>query len=94
MKIGRRIYAIGSNPEAAAFFGLDRAEVVFVAYVVDFLSLGLGTFLFGTRAGYVVPYLAQGLELTALAAVVLGGVRRTREIGTVVGTAIGAISRW
>jgi rhamnose transport system permease protein len=92
LRIGRQIYAIGSNPEAAAYFGLNSRRVVFIAYVITGLLTGLGAFLFGTRAGYVVPYLAQGLELTALAAVVLGGVSVLGGSGTVVGAAIGAIT--
>lgn len=92
LRIGRQIYAVGSNPEAAAFYGLNSRKVIFVAYVITGLVTGLGAFLFGTRAGYVVPYQAQGLELTALAAVVLGGVSVLGGSGTVVGAAIGAIT--
>jgi rhamnose transport system permease protein len=92
LRIGRQIYAIGSNPEAAAFYGLNSRRIVFFAYLITGLLTGLGAFLFGTRAGYVVPYLAQGLELTALAAVVLGGVSVLGGSGTVIGAAIGAIT--
>jgi rhamnose transport system permease protein len=92
LRIGRQIYAVGSNPEAAAFYGLNSRQIVFFAYLITGLLTGLGAFLFGTRAGYVVPYLAQGLELTTLAAVVLGGVSVLGGSGTVIGAAIGAIT--
>jgi rhamnose transport system permease protein len=92
LRIGREIYAVGSNPAAAAFFGLDAKWVVFRAYLLCGLLTGLAAFLFAARATYVVPYLAQGLELTALAAVVLGGVSVLGGSGSVVGAALGAVA--
>jgi rhamnose transport system permease protein len=92
LRIGREIYAIGSNPVAAAFFGLDAKWVVFRAYVLCGLLTGLAAFLFAARATYIVPYLAQGLELTALAAVVVGGVSVLGGSGSVVGAALGAVA--
>ena len=92
LPLGREIYAVGSNPPAAAFFGLDAERVVFRAYVLCGLLTGLAAFLFAARATYVVPYLAQGLELTALAAVVLGGVSVLGGSGSVVGAALGAVA--
>jgi rhamnose transport system permease protein len=92
LRVGRQIYAIGSNPAAAAFYGLRAPRVVFQAYVMCGLLTGLAAFLFGARAGYIVPYLAQGLELTALAAVVLGGVSVLGGSGTVAGAAVGALT--
>jgi rhamnose transport system permease protein len=92
LRIGREIYAVGSNPAAAAFFGLDAKRVVFRAYVLCGLLTGLAAFLFAARATYIVPYLAQGLELTALAAVVLGGVSVLGGSGSVVGAALGAVA--
>jgi len=87
LRVGRQIYAIGSNPAAAAFYGLKTPRVVFQAYVMCGLLTGLAAFLFGARAGYIVPYLAQGLELTALAAVVIGGVSVLGGSGNVAGAA-------
>ncbi len=92
LPLGRQIYAIGSNPQAAAFYGLDGRWIVFRAYVLCGLLTGLAAFLFGARASYIVPYLAQGLELTVLAAVVIGGVSVLGGSGSVVGAAIGAVS--
>jgi rhamnose transport system permease protein len=92
LPLGRQIYAVGSNPQAAAFYGLDARWIVFRAYVLCGLLTGLAAFLFGGRASYVVPYLAQGLELTVLAAVVIGGVSVLGGSGNVIGAAIGAIA--
>ena len=92
LPLGRQIYAVGSNPQAAAFYGLNAPSVVFRAYVLCGLLTGLAAFLFGARVTYVVPYLAQGLELTVLAAVVIGGVSVLGGSGNVVGAAIGAVA--
>ena len=87
LRFGRQIYAIGSNPEAAVFYGLNARAVVFRAYVVTGTLTGLAAYLFAARSSWIVPYLAQGLELTALAAVVIGGVSVLGGSGTVVGAA-------
>ena len=92
LKIGRQIYAIGSNPDAAIFYGLKTDRLTWQAYVICGLLTGLAGFLFGARVSYVVPYLAQGLELTALAAVVLGGISVLGGSGNVFGAAIGALT--
>jgi len=92
LRTGRQIYAIGSNPAAVPFYGLRGPGIIFRAYVLTGLLTGLAAFLFGVRAGYIVPYLAQGLELTALAAVVVGGVSVLGGSGNVVGAAIGALA--
>ena len=92
LKIGRQIYAIGSNPDAAIFYGLKTERLTWQAYVICGLLTGLAGFLFGARVSYVVPYLAQGLELTALAAVVLGGISVLGGSGNVFGAAIGALT--
>jgi rhamnose transport system permease protein len=92
LPLGRQIYAVGSNPQAAAFYGLNAKKVVFWAYVLCGLLTGLAAFLFGARVSWVVPYLAQGLELTVLAAVVIGGVSVLGGSGNVAGAAIGAVA--
>ena len=92
LPLGRRIYAVGSNPDAVTYFGLDARQTVFWAYLLCGLLTGLAAFLFGARASWIVPYLAQGLELTVLAAVVIGGVSVLGGSGSVVGAAIGAVA--
>lgn len=92
LPIGRQMYAVGSNPEAAAYYGLDSHKIVFWAYVFCGLFAGLAAFLFAARSSWIVPYLAQGLELTALAAVVIGGVSVLGGSGSVAGAAIGAVT--
>jgi rhamnose transport system permease protein len=89
--IGRRIYAVGSNPTASAFFGLRTARVVLFAYIVTGVLCGLAGFLYAARVGTVTVVLASGWELTSLAAAVIGGVSVTGGSGSVIGAALGAI---
>ena len=90
-RVGRKIYAVGSNPDAADFYGLKRPQIVFQAYVLCGALTGLAGYLFGARASYVTPYFFQGLELPVLAAVLIGGVSVQGGSGNIVGAAIGAL---
>ena len=49
--LGRRMYAVGSNPEASAFFGLRTQRIVLLAYVVGGVMCGLAGFLYAARVG-------------------------------------------
>jgi len=90
-RIGRQIYAIGSNPDAAMFYGLKVSRVILGAYVLCGALTGLAGFLFAARSSYVVPWFAQGLEMQVIGAVVVGGVSVLGGSGNVVGAALGAI---
>ena len=90
-RIGRQIYAIGSNPSAAAFYGLKVSRVILGAYVLCGALTGLSGFLFAARSSYVVPWFAQGLELQVIGSVVVGGISVLGGSGNVVGAALGAI---
>ncbi len=90
-RIGRQIYAIGSNPDAATFYGLKVPRVILGAYVLCGAMVGLSGFLFAARSSYVVPWFAQGLEMQVIGAVVVGGVSVLGGSGNVVGAALGAI---
>lgn len=90
-RIGRQIYAIGSNPDAATFYGLKVSRVILGAYVLCGALTGLSGFLFAARSSYVVPWFAQGLEMQVIGAVVVGGVSVLGGSGNVVGAALGAI---
>jgi len=87
----RQFYAVGSNPEAAHFYGLRTQRVVLVAYALSGLLAGLAGFLYAARVGTVTVILARGWELSALAAVVIGGVSIHGGSGNLVGVALGAI---
>lgn len=89
--IGRNIYAIGGNPEAArlAGIGLDRYRVAL--YTFNGLLAGLSGLVLTARLGSGQPLAASGLELDAIAAVVLGGVALAGGIGSMGGTILGVL---
>jgi rhamnose transport system permease protein len=89
--LGRRLYAIGSNPLAAWFFGLRAERVVLFAYTLCGILCGIAGLLYAARVGTVTVVLASGWELSSLAAAVIGGVSVSGGSGTVVGAALGAV---
>lgn len=87
---GRRLYAIGSNPEAARFAGLPAQRTVLVAFVLCGMLAGMAGFLFLARFGNITAVAGQGIELESVAAVVVGGVNTFGGSGTVFGALLGA----
>lgn len=91
LPFGRRLYAIGSNPEAARTAGLPARRVMLMAFVLCGALSGLAGFMFLARFGTITVVAGQGLELSAVAAVVVGGVNLFGGSGTMWGTMLGAI---
>lgn len=90
-QFGRRLYAIGSNPDGARFAGLPAQQTTFFAFVVCGALAGLGGFMFLARFGNITVVAAQGLELQVIAAAVVGGVSIAGGQGTVIGALLGAL---
>jgi len=88
---GRDLYAIGSNPEAAALAGVPVARRVFTAFVISGSLAGLAGALFLALHAEVDVTGGTGYELLVIAAVVVGGVAIFGGSGTVVGAALGAL---
>lgn len=91
LPFGRRLYAIGSNPDAARFAGLPMRGTVLAAFTLCGALAGLAGFMFLARFGTITVVAAQGMELQSVAAVVVGGVNTFGGSGTVVGALLGAI---
>jgi rhamnose transport system permease protein len=87
---GRELYAIGSDPDAAVLYGLDVRRRVIAAFVVSGALAGLAGVVYAARYGTVSSGAGDGIELQAVAAVVIGGVAIFGGSGTVWGAAIGA----
>lgn len=90
-RTGRQLYAIGSNPDAAASIGIRRDWLVFGAFAASGLLCGLAGVLWGARFATVDATAATGLELQVVAAVVVGGVNIFGGSGTIFGAILGAI---
>jgi rhamnose transport system permease protein len=91
LRFGRRLYAIGSNPEAARIGGLPSGRIVLVAFILCGAMAGLAGFMFLVRYGNLTPAAAQGMELRVIAAAVVGGVSINGGIGTMIGALLGAV---
>jgi rhamnose transport system permease protein len=91
LPIGRRLYAIGSNPDAARVAGFPAQRIVFLSFVICGALCGLAGFMFLARFGTITVVAAQGMELQSVAAVVVGGVSTLGGIGTALGALLGAI---
>ncbi|MCS7056704.1 MAG: ABC transporter permease [Thermoflexales bacterium] len=90
LRFGRQLYAIGSNPEAARNAGLPVQRVVFIAFVLCGALAGLAGFMFLARFGTITVVAGQGMELQAVAAVVVGGVNIFGGSGSMIGAFLGA----
>ncbi|MGH2592569.1 MAG: ABC transporter permease [Anaerolineae bacterium] len=88
---GRRLVAIGSNPEAARIAGFPMQRIVTIAFVLCGALAGLAGFMFLARFGTVSAVAAQGLELPIVAAVVVGGVNIFGGSGSMIGALLGAV---
>jgi len=87
----RELYAIGSNPDAAALAGIPIERRVFSAFVISGTLAGLAGALFLALHTQIDNSGGLGYELTVVAAVVVGGVAIFGGSGTVVGAALGAV---
>ena len=91
LTFARRFYAIGSNPEAAQLIGLPMKRIVFLSFVICGALAGLGGFMLLARFGNITVEAGRGLELSVVAAVVVGGVNVFGGSGTVSGAMLGAV---
>ncbi|MFL6046812.1 MAG: ABC transporter permease [Propionibacteriaceae bacterium] len=88
---GRRVYAIGSNKEAARSSGIPVRATLWSVYILGGLLVGLGGWMFVCRFGSATALAGNLMELEAIAAVVIGGAALSGGKGTVFGAVIGTI---
>jgi len=91
LRSARKLYAIGSNPEAAEMAGINMRMTVFVAFVLAGVLSGLAGFMFLARFGTITVVAGLGFELKSVASAVVGGVNIFGGSGTVIGALIGTI---
>jgi len=88
---GRMIYAVGGNAEAARLAGINVTLVRLSAYAISALMAGLAGILEAGRLAAAAPDTDMGIELTAAAAVLLGGTSFVGGQGTMFGTFLGVV---
>ncbi|PSL18889.1 ABC transporter permease [Shimia abyssi] len=89
--MGRAIYAVGGNPHAAVYTGIDVGKTQFYAFVISGTLAGLTGYLWVARYSVAYVDIAGGFELDVVAACVIGGVSIAGGAGTVFGTLLGAL---
>jgi ribose transport system permease protein len=88
--LGRYIFALGSNEEAARLSGVNVDFWKIVTYALGGLVCGVAGLIIASRLNSAQPALGQGYELDAIAATVIGGTSLSGGRGTMLGTIIGA----
>jgi len=89
---GKRIYAVGSNPEGAVSRGLSFNKLTIFVFIFVGVLAGLGGVLYTARYATINPAdVGRGLEFEVISAVVIGGTNIFGGSGTALGTALGCI---
>jgi ribose transport system permease protein len=89
--VGRDIYAIGGNKQAAVLCGIPVNSRLTLAYAISGAMAGLSAIVLAGRMNSGFPLAGMGAELDAIAAVIIGGASFFGGVGTVSGTLIGAL---
>jgi methyl-galactoside transport system permease protein len=89
--LGKNMFAIGGNPEAAAVSGVNIVKNMMIIFIISGILYGLSGFLEAARIGSVTSNTGANYELDAIAACVVGGVSFSGGVGTIPGVIIGSI---
>ena len=90
-RVGRYTYAIGGNENCAKLSGINFRKVKCFVYTVSGLCCGVAALLLSSRLDSAVPTNAEGQEMDAIAAVVIGGTSMSGGEGSMIGTLIGIL---
>lgn len=88
---GRRIYAVGGNPTAALYSGINTKRITTAAFVLTGTLAGLAALVLSARSHAARPDVVQGIELDVIAAVILGGCSLFGGRGYILGTLFGSL---
>lgn len=89
--LGRSIYAVGGNSEAARASGLDPERTCVLVFALHGFFAGIAALLFATQLQVIQSTVPPNLELTVITAAVIGGVSILGGTGTVIGSTLAAI---
>ena len=90
-RIGRHIYAVGGNPEAARAAGIDVGKIGMIVYTACGALAGMAGLILAARTTTGQPNAGSGYELDAIAAVVIGGTSLSGGVGRIGGTILGVL---
>lgn len=89
--LGRHIYAVGGNPEAAELSGISVKRITYIVFASMGVLSGLSGILFASRLRSATTTAGTLFELDAIAAAYIGGVSAAGGVGNVIGSIIGAL---
>jgi galactofuranose transport system permease protein len=90
-RFGRAVYAVGGSEDAAGLMGINVRRTKILVYLLSGLLAGLAGAINAAKLGSGVTVLGTGMELDAIAAVVIGGTLLTGGAGTIAGTIAGVL---
>ena len=90
-RLGRYIYAIGGNEDAARLSGINIKRIKIIVYALAGTLAAVGGLIVTSRLDSAQPNAGMNYELDAIAAVVIGGTSLSGGKGTIMGTVLGAI---
>jgi rhamnose transport system permease protein len=91
-RVGRQIFALGSNPVAAPLRGIKVTQVTLLVFAISGALSGLAGIMYASRWGFVNPSnTGFGFEFQVIAAVVIGGVSINGGVGSVPGVVLGVL---
>jgi D-xylose transport system permease protein len=90
-RLGRYIYAIGGNPEAAELSGINTRRIIMLTFVIMGVLAAVGAIIATARTQSATSGAGDGLELQVIAAAVIGGTSFAGGIGTIPGAVLGAL---
>lgn len=91
-RTGRKIYAVGSNPDAAALSGINNGNIKLLVYTIMGALSGLVGVMWIAKYASAQGDAATGIEMDVIAACVIGGVSLNGGKGTVIGVLLGTIT--
>ncbi|MGB9141526.1 MAG: ABC transporter permease [Aestuariivirga sp.] len=90
-RTGRGLYAVGGNPVAARYCGIDIKRQQLLVYTLSGAISGLCGYFWVSRYGVAYSEIASGFELTVIAACVIGGISIAGGVGSVAGALLGGL---
>ena len=90
--LGRSFYAIGGNRQSALMLGINTKRSLFVAHVISGVLAGIAGFVYIMHSASGAVTNADGMEMNAIAASIIGGTMLTGGVGNIAGTFFGVLS--
>jgi len=89
--LGRRVYAVGSNPRSAKLAGISETRTKLIVFVITGVLTGLATVVTVPKLSTIDAEVGKGFELLVVTCVVVGGTSISGGKGTIIGTVLGVL---